>query len=164
MLPLPLPLRPIRDDDRAALRAWLEQRWGTPIVQLDGRAIDAAALPGFVADHDDGSLAGLIVLLDEAGHSEVVVLDVLASGIGTGTRLLELAAIRARSLGLTRLLARTTNDNLDALRFYQRRDFRLWRLTPGAIDREREADPEIPLLGHHGIPLRDEISLLRELG
>ena len=54
----------------------------------------------------------------------------------------------------------TTNDNLDALRFYQRRGFRLAELRPGAVDRARERlKPEIPRTGEHGIPLRDELVL-----
>lgn len=163
MHPPPLPVRPLRDADRELMRALLSQRWGSSIIQLDGRAIDASALPGFVADAEDGSIAGLITLLDEPAHCEIVTLDALQPYAGTGSRLVELAAIRARSLGLRELLTRTTNDNLDALRFYQRRGFRLHRLNAGAIDREREADPEIPLIGWHGIPLRDEIALVRAL-
>ena len=57
----------------------------------------------------------------------------------------------------------TTNDNLDALRFYQRRGFRLTELRPGAVDRAREAKPAIPELGGYGIPLRDELDLEREI-
>lgn len=41
----------------------------------------------------------------------------------------------------------TTNDNLPALRFYQKRGFVLHRLLPGAVERSREIKPEIPLLG-----------------
>lgn len=155
--------RPILAADRAAVDDFLRRRWGTPTIMLDGRAIDAAALPGFVAYAGD-AVTGLATLLDEMEWCEIVTLDAVRPQSGLGTALVELAAQRARALGLGRLLARTTNDNLDALRFYQRRGFRLHRLAPGAIDREREADPAIPLLGRHGIALRDEISLIRPLG
>jgi len=54
----------------------------------------------------------------------------------------------------------TTNDNVDALRFYQRRGFRLCRLSPEAVDRSRRTvKPEIPATGAYGIPLRDELEL-----
>ncbi|MBN7138243.1 hypothetical protein A7A76_03960 [Lysobacter enzymogenes] len=155
-------LRAIEPRDRERIRAFLQRRWGSATIQLDGRAIDAAALPGFIAC-DGEAIAGLITLLDESGHCEIVTLDAVRAHAGLGTALVERAAQRARALGLARLLTRTTNDNLDALRFYQRRGFRLHRLVPGAIDLEREADPAIPLLGRHGIPLRDEISLIRGL-
>lgn len=155
-------LRAIEADDRDAVRAFLRQRWGNATIMLDGRAIDAAALPGFLGRDGDG-VAALVTLLDEPGHCEIVTLDAARPHAGLGSALVELAARRARALGLRELLARTTNDNLDALRFYQRRGFRLHQLVPGAIDLEREADPSIPPLGRHGIPLRDEIALIRPI-
>jgi len=56
-----------------------------------------------------------------------------------------------------------TNDNVNALRFYQRRGFRLAELRPGAVDQSRRRKPEIPRVGDYGIPLRDEIDLTREV-
>ncbi len=56
-------------------------------------------------------------------------------------------------------LTTTTNDNVDALRFYQRRGFRLAELRPGAVDRSRQEKPQIPRVGDYGIPLHDEIDL-----
>lgn len=46
-------------------------------------------------------------------------------------------------------------------RFYQRRGFRLAALRPGAVSAARAVKPEIPQAGEHGIPLRDEIDLVR---
>ena len=60
-------------------------------------------------------------------------------------------------------MVRTSNDNLDAFRFYQRRGFRLERIVQGVIDDERELKPEIPLTGEYGIPLHDEVVLGRSL-
>jgi ribosomal protein S18 acetylase RimI-like enzyme len=53
----------------------------------------------------------------------------------------------------------TTNDNLDALRFYQRRGFVLVALRPDVMKDSRRLKPEIPLIGAFGIPLRDELEL-----
>ncbi|MFD0788518.1 GNAT family N-acetyltransferase, partial [Micromonospora azadirachtae] len=69
------------------------------------------------------------------------------------------AASTARAAGLPRLWLITTNDNLRALRFYQRRGLRLVGVDPGAVDRARRLKPEIPLLGEDGIPLHDELIL-----
>jgi hypothetical protein len=58
----------------------------------------------------------------------------------------------------------TTNDNVDALRFYQRRGFRLAALRTRAVDElRRRLKPTIPAVGEHGIPIRDEIELEIEL-
>jgi hypothetical protein len=68
---------------------------------------------------------------------------------------------KARRFGCHEIRLTTTNDNVDALRFYQRRGFRLAELRPGAVDQSRQRKPEIPRVGDYGIPLRDEIDLTR---
>ncbi len=58
----------------------------------------------------------------------------------------------------------TTNDNLEALRLYQRRGFRLVALRPSAMDEAwRTLKPELPMIGAHGIPMRDELDLELDL-
>ena len=66
----------------------------------------------------------------------------------------------ARAAGCARLWLVTTNDNLDALGFYQRRGLRLSRSAPGAVDDARRTlKPEIPETGDGDIPIRDELEL-----
>ncbi len=55
----------------------------------------------------------------------------------------------------------TTNDNLRALGLYQRRGFRLAALRCGAVDQGRRLKPEISEVGEGGIPLHDELELVR---
>jgi len=69
----------------------------------------------------------------------------------------------AREEKLKRVWLVTTNDNLAALRFYQRRNFNLVKIYPNAIRFVRKLKPGIPLIGNDGIPLRDEIELERKL-
>jgi Acetyltransferase (GNAT) family len=94
---------------------------------------------------------------------EVVTLNALERRAGVGTLLMEAAAIEAKRLRCTEIRLTTTNDNLDALRFYQRRGLRLVALRPGAVDRARVEKPEIPRVGDYGIPLHDEIDLARRV-
>ncbi len=56
-------------------------------------------------------------------------------------------------------LMRKSYDNMNALRFYQKRRFRLIAVFPNALEESRKLKPEIPLTGIDGIPLRDEIEL-----
>ena len=59
----------------------------------------------------------------------------------------------------------TTNDHVDALRFYQRRGFQLAAVHRGAVEDSRgKLKPEIPVVGAYGIPLRDEIELDKRPG
>ena len=53
----------------------------------------------------------------------------------------------------------TTNDNVDALRFYQKRGFPLQTLRVNMLETSRKLKPEIPLNGNYDIPIRDEIEL-----
>ena len=73
--------------------------------------------------------------------------------------LIEAVRAEAKRLGCYQVMLTTTNDNIGALRFYQRRGFRLAAVRPGAVDRTRQRKPEIPRTGDFGIPLRDEIDL-----
>ena len=53
----------------------------------------------------------------------------------------------------------TTNDNLHALGFYQKRGFALVAVQPDALAQSRLLKPQISTTGMGGIPLRDEIEL-----
>jgi GNAT superfamily N-acetyltransferase len=149
-----------------AARARLVAEWGEPIL-MRGRAWRLAAcdclIAGGPAEHFAEEFAGLLAFSrDEAPIAEVVALNAFVSGQGVGTALL--AALPAHlGPGFTQLRLGTTNDNLDALRFYQRRGWRLAALRPGAVDRARATKPSIPLVGEHGLPIRDEIDLVLDL-
>ncbi len=60
---------------------------------------------------------------------------------------------------MRKIRACTSNDNLDAMRFYQKRGMRLLSLYPGAVDAFRAMRPGLIRVGHHGIPVRDMIEL-----
>jgi ribosomal protein S18 acetylase RimI-like enzyme len=89
----------------------------------------------------------------------VLSIDSLREGAGVGSALLAAAVAAARAAGCARAYLITTNDNMRALRFYQRRGFALVALRPRAIERARALKPSIPLVGFGGIPLRDELEL-----
>src|SRR5918912_524252 len=75
---------------------------------------------------------------------------------GIGSALVQAVADIAQAAGCRRCWVVTTNDNVDALRFYQRRGFRLTAIRCGAVDEARRLlKPAIPRVGEHGIPLRD---------
>jgi GNAT superfamily N-acetyltransferase len=149
------------DADRTA--GFARDRWGSEVVVSQGRLHRLADLPGFVAMTDDGRITGLATYLIEGAGCEIVSLDAVTEGEGIGTALLERVAETARAAGCMQLSLVTTNDNMRALRFYQRRGFRLVALNAGALERSRELKPDIPAVGAHGIPLHDELLLERDL-
>lgn len=117
-----------------------------------------AELPGFGA-FDGDRCVGLVTYELDGDVCEIVTIDALEEGQGIGTALLEAVVAAAREAGCVRVQLLTTNNNLRALAFYQKRGFRLVALVPGAIDEERSLKPSIPLVDSAGLPIRDELHL-----
>ncbi|HVP39608.1 MAG TPA: GNAT family N-acetyltransferase [Candidatus Saccharimonadales bacterium] len=162
VLPL-VSTRPLEPADRGWAEALLTERWGSPVVVSRGVRHDARRLPGFVALLA-GEPAGLATYRIAGPECELVTLDALVPGHGAGSALVEAVREAARRRGCRRLWLITTNDNVDALRFYQRRGFELVAVHRGALEASRRLKPEIPAVGLHGIPLRDEMELELKLG
>ena len=158
-----LTVRPLTDGDRPWLTGFMTERWGVPVAAGGGRLHRLDDLPGFTAVSADGTVTGVVTYLIEADACEVVSIDAVVPGEGVGTALLEAACEAAVAAGCRRVRLITTNDNVDALRFYQRRGFALTELRPGAVDESRRMKPQIPLVGAYGIHIRDELVLVREL-
>jgi len=124
-----------------------------------GRLVDVLSLPGFVAEAD-GQWLGYVNYENRAGSVEVIALEALVQGQGVGAALLARTLVAISAEDARRLWLLTSNDNIDALRFYQRRGFVLVAVHRDAITHARKnLKPEIPLVGHHDIALRDEIEL-----
>lgn len=151
-------VRPLAPSDRERVVRLLVDSWGSTTVVGHGRTYRADALPGLVAERD-GELVGLLTYrIDDAGL-EIVTIDAVTRRTGVGSALLAAATDVAREAGAHRVWLVTTNDNLDALRFYQRRGLRIVGVSPGAVDAARAPKPGIPLLGAYHIPLHDELTL-----
>jgi GNAT superfamily N-acetyltransferase len=131
--------------------------WGSTVVSSHGRLHDLRELPA-LAVRGHGRLLGLAFYSIEDGECELVAMDTLEPGRGVGTALLDTVIDAARNEGCRRMWLVTTNDNTVAMRFYQRHGMRLVAAYPGAVDAARAAlKPEIPSIGHDGIPIHDEL-------
>jgi ribosomal protein S18 acetylase RimI-like enzyme len=152
-------VREARAGDRAWIREFLERSWGTPVVSR-GVAHDAAALPALLAVQAE-EIVGLATFRVADGECELVTLDALREGQGIGSALLRSVSEEAGRQGCRRLWLITSNDNVNAIRFYQRRGMRLIAVHPGAIDEARLIKPGLPLIGERGggagIPIHDEL-------
>ncbi len=151
-------VRPRELVDRPAVEAFLAERNSARVARL-GELVDPLGYPALVAE-EDGRLLGVLTYVHEREQCEILTLHASRQWRGIGSALVEAVERLAAQRGCTRLWVVTTNDNVDALRFYQRRGFRLAALHPGAVDDSRaRLKPEIPTVGDHGIPLRDEVEL-----
>lgn len=151
-------IRAIGPADEPLIAQLLQQHWGDRKVVSRGKVYDGAMLPGFIAERE-GSPVGLITLHYENDACEVVTLDAFIARKGIGKELLCNAENDARARGCHRLWLITTNDNVDALAFYQKVGFRIVAVHLDAVSEARRVKPQIPLVAENGIPIRDEIEL-----
>ena len=138
-----LKIRPLSPADRDWVTRHVAEHWGAEIVVAHGTLYHPAELPGFVAEMD-GKVAGLVTFHIAGDACEIVTLDSLSEGQGIGTALIEAVKAAADAAGCRRLWLITTNDNLHALGFYQKRGFRLVAVHPGAVNDVAQAQAGDP--------------------
>ena len=147
----------------------VDKEFGGRLQARRGQLIDAFGEAGVVAAWQ-GRMLGLACWDRDAGDpsaAEVTCL-VVASGQrqrGIGRAIVDGVVAALTAEGVRRIWLVTTNDNLAALRLYQRAGFRLTALRPGAVDEARRTlKPSIGQIGDNDIPIRDELELEMELG
>jgi ribosomal protein S18 acetylase RimI-like enzyme len=153
-------IRRFEAGDVPAAEVLLDSMFGGRMQARLGELVDVLALPGVVAGHD-GALTGLATYRRAGTATELAVLVTEPPGKGLGTQLID--AVVEAIAGTSRIWLVTTNDNVRALRFYQRRGFRIVGVEVGGVDRARKLKPSIPLVGDDGIELHDELILERRL-
>jgi hypothetical protein len=151
-------IRPSTPADLEWAEGIVDAGFGGRVQARLGATIDVLACDGLVAERD-GQRRGLVTYIDSGGDVELALLVAVERAAGVGTALVDAVAQRTDA---RRVWFVTTNDNLDALRFAQRRGFRIAEVRVGAVgEARRTLKPGIPELGELGIPIRDEIVLER---
>jgi ribosomal protein S18 acetylase RimI-like enzyme len=150
-------IRPYLDSDRAWAEDLLNAEFGGRLQARRGELIDVLALRGFVAQRETRPV-GLLTYRRDKTACELAFMAAVERHQGIGSALLD--ALRREVSDGERIWLVTTNDNLEAIRFFQRRGFVLSALRPGAVDEARRTrKPTISIVGNFGIPIRDEIEL-----
>ncbi len=151
-------VRPAAASDLAWVREELTRHWlGTTVASRDVM-FHADRLPALIAELK-GRPVGLLTYQPDRLEWEVITLSAAAEGRGIGAALLGHVGDLARAAGAGRIFLTTSNDNLNALGFYQKRGWRLAAVYRGAMDRARLSKPDLPAVGMNGIPMHDEIEL-----
>ena len=150
-------VRPATLADLPYQRRSLTAAFHGTLVAVHDELIDAAALPAAIA-RDGGEPAGLLTYRVIRADWEVVSIAADRPGSGAGSALIGWIREAAAAAGAARLWLMTTNDNVRALRFYQRRGFDLVAVHRDAVTRARALKPAIPEV-LDGIPVRHELEL-----
>lgn len=151
-------IKRITPEERESVNAFILKQWFTMDMVVHGECIDLSTADGWVAC-ERGEIIGLITYRMVGDKIEILSLDSLKENRGIGTALLDKVIGDAKSCACHRIMLITTNDNVHALRFYQKRGFDMVRLYRNALDDARIIKPQIPLMGNDGIPIRHEIEL-----
>ena len=151
-------IRRIDQTNRKQIDAFIVRQWYTLQMVVHGESIDLGTADGFYACDGD-EIIGLITWKQFGKEIEILSLDSLLEAHGIGTALLNEVIREAKEIGVEKIRLITTNDNLPALRFYQKRGFDMVHIYRNALEQARKIKPEIPLIGMDGIPLKHEIEL-----
>lgn len=149
-------IKPVSADDNAWVMRFLAEVAHSVQVVSCGVLHEPGKLPGFIGWHN-GQRAALLTYNIANGEFEVVTLHSAIKGQGLGSALLQAAHAAAMANNCRRLWLITTNDNTQAIRFYQKRGMVMTAVHVDALTHARTLKPEIPLIGNNGIPIRDEI-------
>ena len=151
-------LRLTTTEDMDLTRQLMEQYWGGEPLVIRAKKYYPSKLDGIIATREN-KIIGFLFYEIEGTSCEIVVFEALEKFKGIGTAILNKLKNIVKEKGCNRIFLMTNNDNLDALRFYQRRGFHICGIHLDSVKTSRKVKPEIPMTGDYGIPLRDEIDL-----
>ncbi len=151
-------IRKIKPSDINWIKKIFIDYWNGDFVVSKGKIHKPEELEGFIAEINNKKV-GLVTFKLVRGKIEIVTLNSFLKRKGIGNSLLEKVIKLAKIKKVKIIWLITTNDNLNALKFWQKRGFNIVKIYPNAIKISRKIKPQIPLIGQNGIPLKDEIEL-----
>ncbi|RWZ60187.1 GNAT family N-acetyltransferase [Halobacillus fulvus] len=148
--------------DRELLKQFFIQQWHSPVMVVSSGVYNCDQLEGYAWVNPTGNIVGCITF-EAAERFEVISLDSTIEGQGIGSMLLEKVEETANRQGYSKVQLVTTNDNLKAVSFYQKRGYRIVSILADAVQKARRRKPEIPKIASNGIPILDEWVLEKQL-
>ncbi len=144
-------------------KAFFKDHWQTETMIVSSGEYHLADLNGIVALTESDQVVGLVTYTVHGNAMEVVSLNSTKPHQGIGSKLLEAAEARAQATKLTKMVVTTTNDNLDAMRFYQKHGYRFAKVIRGSVDTARTIKPSVPMIGNYELPIHDELLMNKDL-
>lgn len=151
-------LRSSTSQDNKWLEELMNREWGGLPLVIREKKYYPTSLDGIIAENEHG-IAGFLFYEVRDQDCEIIVFEVFDKFKRIGTQILNKLKEIATNKKCRRLYLMTTNDNLDALRFYQKRGFHICDIHLDSVKHSRKIKPTIGMTGDHGIPVRDEIDL-----
>ncbi|WP_371018898.1 MULTISPECIES: GNAT family N-acetyltransferase [Bacillales] len=149
----------ISEISQAKVIEFFKRHWGSTGMVISSGIYNCSKLDGYVVLDNKTKVIGLITYIITNDECEIISLDSAVENKGIGTTLIKAVEEMALENKCTYMNLITTNDNLLALKFYQKRGYVLAKIFRNAVEEARKLKPEIPFEGNNGIPIRDEIKL-----
>jgi ribosomal protein S18 acetylase RimI-like enzyme len=130
------------------------KEWGSDFLVTRGKKYKSENLDGILV-YDKKKIIGLGLYYIK-NDCEIVLLETFVQNNGIGTKIIEKIKEIAKTNKCKRIWLITTNSNINALRFYQKRGFHFSNIYINAMEESRKIKPEIPK-EENGIEIRDEI-------
>ena len=134
-------IRGVQDQDLSWIKDLTIKQWGDELIVVHDDLYIPHDLSGFIAINPSGEPIGLVTFIIDSGECEIVTLNSLETDRGVGTSLLSEVIKVAEGAECKRVCVTTTNDNIQALGFYQRRGFVLVEIRQGAVNQARNIKP-----------------------
>lgn len=149
-------IRFIHPEEKDNIKALFIREWNSDRMVSRGHQHFVEQLEVIIAV-ENTKIVGLLTFSINHKEVEIVSLDSFEEGKGIGTKLLDFILNHFRNLNLDRIWLITSNDNCHAMRFYQKRGWKMVNIHLNAIEQARKIKPEIPILGYDNIPILHEI-------
>jgi GNAT superfamily N-acetyltransferase len=156
-------IRPVTNTDLQVVTEFFTKQWGSSEMVISTGIYYCDELDGLAVFGDNDEIIGLLTYVNRGEEWEIISLDSIIENKGVGSLLLESFEKKVKEEGGTIIKLVTTNDNLRALQFYQKRGYVIAGILVNAVEKARTIKPQIPLIAENGIPIRDEIILQKEL-
>ncbi|MDO5556520.1 MAG: GNAT family N-acetyltransferase, partial [Clostridia bacterium] len=135
----------INNNMRNRVNEYLINEWESTNIIVRGKIIDGTKLEGFVVLNNGNNIIGLITyLIYDNNEMEIISLNSNIEGIGIGKKLIDKVKEIAIKKDCKLIKLVTTNDNVEALKFYQKRGFVISNIYINAMEKSRKLKPEIP--------------------
>lgn len=148
--------------DFSWLTCFFNEHWGGTTMVSKGTTYNVLNENIMLAKRGD-TIVGILVYKIFKEEAEILTLEALEKYHGVGSKLLFELEQHLKTQNIQSINLITSNDNLNAIRFYQRKGYSFKNIYIGAIDKARMLKPTIPSIGNYGINVKDELEFEKRL-
>lgn len=127
---------PIQQLHQNNVLQFFKEQWGSTEMVISSGIYDCSKLDGFAYVDEQNMLLGLVTYIIRDKECEIISLDSIMEGKGIGSLLVQAVEQHAFEHDCTMITLITTNDNLQALKFYQKRGYQLVEIIQNAVEQE----------------------------